>query len=196
MPAAPSRTIRMLRNMFIGVPAGNYDRILDVSTPVTGTLFFVPPMAMLMKAPAPRPPISSQMSPPVLPPGNRLAERKLDGQLHRLLAPTARRLGGHRGRGLPHACAAIWVRAGRSICAGPWAMNTPRSTGAPPSHRQRPLTGGHVAAQRPAAGRTEGCLHAVARGYRRMSPAARRIPTGSRWDAALEAGHGREPDGL
>ncbi|MFO1140304.1 MAG: Dyp-type peroxidase [Paracoccus sp. (in: a-proteobacteria)] len=47
---SPSRTIRMLRNMFIGVPAGNYDRILDVSTPVTGTLFFVPPMAMLEDA--------------------------------------------------------------------------------------------------------------------------------------------------
>ena len=44
---SPSRTIRMLRNMFIGLPPGNYDRILDVSTPVTGTLFFVPPVEML-----------------------------------------------------------------------------------------------------------------------------------------------------
>jgi porphyrinogen peroxidase len=32
----------MLRNMFVGKPPGNHDRILDVSTPVTGSLFFVP----------------------------------------------------------------------------------------------------------------------------------------------------------
>lgn len=33
---------QMLRNMFIGVPEGNHDRILDFSTPMTGGLFFVP----------------------------------------------------------------------------------------------------------------------------------------------------------
>jgi porphyrinogen peroxidase len=33
---------QMLRNMFIGKPPGTYDRILDFSTAVTGTLFFVP----------------------------------------------------------------------------------------------------------------------------------------------------------
>ena len=32
----------MLRNMFIGKPPGNYDRVLDFSTAVTGNLFFVP----------------------------------------------------------------------------------------------------------------------------------------------------------
>jgi putative iron-dependent peroxidase len=32
----------MLRNMFIGDPPGNHDRILDFSTAVTGGLFFVP----------------------------------------------------------------------------------------------------------------------------------------------------------
>jgi putative iron-dependent peroxidase len=32
----------MLRNMFLGKPKGNYDRILDFSTAVTGCLFFVP----------------------------------------------------------------------------------------------------------------------------------------------------------
>jgi porphyrinogen peroxidase len=32
----------MLRNMFIGKPAGNHDRILDFSRAVTGSLFFVP----------------------------------------------------------------------------------------------------------------------------------------------------------
>lgn len=38
----PAVTERMLRNMFIGDPPGNTDRILEVSTAVTGTLFFVP----------------------------------------------------------------------------------------------------------------------------------------------------------
>ena len=33
---------QMLRNMFIGKPPGNYDRILDFSTAMTGNLFFVP----------------------------------------------------------------------------------------------------------------------------------------------------------
>ncbi len=32
----------MLRHMFVGVPVGSYDRILDFSTAVTGTTFFVP----------------------------------------------------------------------------------------------------------------------------------------------------------
>ena len=38
---------RMLQRMFQGAPPGQYDRILDVSTAVTGTTFFVPPMAVL-----------------------------------------------------------------------------------------------------------------------------------------------------
>lgn len=38
---------KMLRNMFMGDPPGNYDRILDFSTAKTGTLFFVPSMDML-----------------------------------------------------------------------------------------------------------------------------------------------------
>jgi putative iron-dependent peroxidase len=38
----PTVTERMLRNMFIGDPPGNTDRILDFSTAVTGTSFFVP----------------------------------------------------------------------------------------------------------------------------------------------------------
>jgi putative iron-dependent peroxidase len=37
------RTIeQMLENMFVGRPPGNYDRLLDFSRAVTGTLFFVP----------------------------------------------------------------------------------------------------------------------------------------------------------
>ena len=39
---SPSRIERMLDNMFVGQPPGNYDRLLDVSRAVTGSLFFVP----------------------------------------------------------------------------------------------------------------------------------------------------------
>jgi porphyrinogen peroxidase len=38
---------QMLENMFIGRPPGNYDRILDFSTAVTGSLFFVPTASFL-----------------------------------------------------------------------------------------------------------------------------------------------------
>jgi putative iron-dependent peroxidase len=42
------RTIeQMLENMFIGRPPGNYDRILDFSTAVTGSLFFIPTATFL-----------------------------------------------------------------------------------------------------------------------------------------------------
>jgi putative iron-dependent peroxidase len=44
---SPSRTERMLENMFVGLPPGNYDRLLDFSRPVTGTLFFVPSATFL-----------------------------------------------------------------------------------------------------------------------------------------------------
>ena len=44
---SPATTEQMLTNMFIGSPPGNYDRILDVSTPVTGCLFFVPSQPLL-----------------------------------------------------------------------------------------------------------------------------------------------------
>jgi putative iron-dependent peroxidase len=40
--ASADVTEQMLRNMFIGDPPGNTDRILDFSTAVTGTLFFAP----------------------------------------------------------------------------------------------------------------------------------------------------------
>lgn len=44
---SPRRTERMLENMFIGDPPGNYDRLLDFSRAVTGTLFFVPSATFL-----------------------------------------------------------------------------------------------------------------------------------------------------
>ncbi len=42
-----SVTEEMLNNMFIGKPAGNYDRILDFSYATTGTLFFIPSAELL-----------------------------------------------------------------------------------------------------------------------------------------------------
>ena len=46
--ARTSRTIeQMLTNMFVGLPPGNYDRLLDVSRAVTGSLFFVPSVPLL-----------------------------------------------------------------------------------------------------------------------------------------------------
>lgn len=39
---SPAPIELMLENMFVGRPAGNYDRLLDFSTAVTGGLFFVP----------------------------------------------------------------------------------------------------------------------------------------------------------
>lgn len=38
---------KMLERMYVGVPPGAYDRLLDVSTPVTGTNFFVPTQAVM-----------------------------------------------------------------------------------------------------------------------------------------------------
>ncbi len=43
---------RMLRNMFIGDPPGNYDRLLDFSTPEAGNLFFIPSQTFLGDLPA------------------------------------------------------------------------------------------------------------------------------------------------
>jgi putative iron-dependent peroxidase len=44
---SPRVTEQMLENMFVGRPAGNYDRLLDFSRPVTGNLFFVPSATFL-----------------------------------------------------------------------------------------------------------------------------------------------------
>ena len=44
---SPQRIEQMLQNMFVGRPPGNYDRLLDHSKAVTGTLFFVPSATFL-----------------------------------------------------------------------------------------------------------------------------------------------------
>jgi putative iron-dependent peroxidase len=43
----PRVTEMMLQNMFVGRPPGNYDRLLDFSLAVTGSLFFVPSATFL-----------------------------------------------------------------------------------------------------------------------------------------------------
>ena len=49
----PTVTERMLERMFLGAPPAGHDRILDFSTAVTGTLFFVPSADFLQDLPAP-----------------------------------------------------------------------------------------------------------------------------------------------
>jgi putative iron-dependent peroxidase len=63
----------MLERMFIGDPPGNYDRILDFSTAITGNLFFAPPAGFLDDLPDPPAPAeaaslpSSASAPPSAP---------------------------------------------------------------------------------------------------------------------------------
>src|SRR5271154_814121 len=60
------RTIeQMLENMFIGRPPGNYDRLLDFSTAVTGSLFFAPSATFLESVAEDEP---AAAEPPALPP--------------------------------------------------------------------------------------------------------------------------------
>ena len=47
---SPARIERMLENMFVGDPPGNYDRLLDFSRAVTGSLFFVPSLTFIGEA--------------------------------------------------------------------------------------------------------------------------------------------------
>jgi putative iron-dependent peroxidase len=44
---SPRTTEQMLENMFVGRPPGNYDRLLDFSQALTGSLFFVPSATFL-----------------------------------------------------------------------------------------------------------------------------------------------------
>src|SRR6516225_8976623 len=51
----PRVTEQMIENIFVGRPPGNYDRLLDFSLAVTGTLFFVPSATFLETASADAP---------------------------------------------------------------------------------------------------------------------------------------------
>jgi putative iron-dependent peroxidase len=50
--ADPDVIEQMLANMFIGNPPGNYDRLLDFSTALTGSLFYVPTAGFMDDPPA------------------------------------------------------------------------------------------------------------------------------------------------
>jgi len=62
--AATSDVIeRVLRNSFVGDPPGHHDRILDFSTAVTGTLFFVPAADFLEDPPSTAAPAAAMTHP-------------------------------------------------------------------------------------------------------------------------------------
>ena len=58
-PRRPAIIEQMLTNMFVGNPPGTTDRVLDFSTAVTGTLFFVPTSDFLDDPPAPGAPAAA-----------------------------------------------------------------------------------------------------------------------------------------
>lgn len=60
----PRITEIMLQNMFVGRPPGNYDRLLDFSRPVTGSLFFVPSATFLDNVGAGEPDPTASPTPP------------------------------------------------------------------------------------------------------------------------------------
>ncbi|WP_280458073.1 Dyp-type peroxidase [Nocardia carnea] len=61
--ATPRTTEIMLERMFLGTDEATHDRILDFSTAVTGTLFFVPPQDFFDDLPAP--PVADTAAEPV-----------------------------------------------------------------------------------------------------------------------------------
>ena len=63
--ARSPRTIeQMLQNMFVGLPPGNYDRLLDFSVAKTGSLFFVPSATFLENVAADAPAEQDQPASP------------------------------------------------------------------------------------------------------------------------------------
>jgi porphyrinogen peroxidase len=75
------RTIeQMLENMFVGRPAGNYDRLLDFSRAVTGNLFFVPSLRFL-EATGEDQPAAPVIVKPLTVEGRQSAPRQSDGSL-------------------------------------------------------------------------------------------------------------------
>ena len=65
--SSPRKVELMLENMFVGKPPGNYDRLLDFSRPVTGTLFFVPSATFLDEVVAAPPAAAESAAEPVEP---------------------------------------------------------------------------------------------------------------------------------
>ena len=77
----PRTTELMLENMFVGRSPGNYDRILDFSRAVTGTLFFVPSQTFLDAVAPDVPPESSNVAAAPELDSSPIAPRPSDGSL-------------------------------------------------------------------------------------------------------------------
>jgi porphyrinogen peroxidase len=76
------RTIeQMLENMFVGRPPGNYDRILDFSRAVTGSLFFVPSATFLEAAVDDQPAAADSSGAPTAAEPSASEEKEDDGSL-------------------------------------------------------------------------------------------------------------------
>jgi putative iron-dependent peroxidase len=76
------RTIeKMLENMFVGQPPGNYDRILDFSRAVTGNLFFVPSATFLEDVTDEKPASAVPSAPPASAEPSSSSQSQNDGSL-------------------------------------------------------------------------------------------------------------------
>ncbi|WP_296653956.1 Dyp-type peroxidase [Paraburkholderia sp.] len=65
---SPQPIEQMLENMFVGLPPGNYDRLLDFSRAVTGGLFFVPSEPLLKALAGREPPAAQSIATPAVAP--------------------------------------------------------------------------------------------------------------------------------
>jgi porphyrinogen peroxidase len=79
---SPHTIEQMLENMFIGRPPGNYDRLLDFSRAVTGSLFFAPSVTFLETLSEDRPAVlAATVFEPAAIAGSRSTPRPSDGSL-------------------------------------------------------------------------------------------------------------------
>ena len=78
----PRITEQMLENMFVGRPPGNYDRLLDFSRALTGSLFFVPSATFLDSVGTNPAPADASSSEPVASEMTLSGTPSSDGSLH------------------------------------------------------------------------------------------------------------------
>jgi putative iron-dependent peroxidase len=77
----PRITEQMIENMFVGRPPGNYDRLLDFSRAVTGTLFFVPSASFLDAVTTDEPAVAPPATPAAPAPAEATPSPVPDGSL-------------------------------------------------------------------------------------------------------------------
>jgi porphyrinogen peroxidase len=79
---SPHTIEQMLENMFVGRPPGNYDRLLDFSRAVTGSLFFAPSITFLEALGEDQPAmVAAPLSEPATVEGSLSSPRPSDGSL-------------------------------------------------------------------------------------------------------------------